>query len=66
VGVAFQIADDLLDRESDEGCSLVRVLGADGARLRAEEHLARALGSRRSGRAAEPLRELAAPRSPGP
>jgi geranylgeranyl diphosphate synthase type II len=60
VGVAFQIADDLLDRESDEDCSLVRVLGADGARLRAEELLARALAEIEDlGERAEPLRELA-------
>ena len=60
VGVAFQIADDLLDQESDEGCSLVRVLGADGARARAEQHLARALGEIEDlGERAEPLRELA-------
>ncbi len=60
VGIAFQIADDLLDRDDGEACSLVRVLGAEAARARAEELLSSALrrveplGSR-----AEPLRELA-------
>jgi geranylgeranyl diphosphate synthase type II len=28
VGIAFQIADDALDADSDEACSLVRVIGA--------------------------------------
>jgi len=60
VGVAFQIADDLLDQGSDEGCSLVRVLGADRARLRAEQLLAGALAEIEDlGERAEPLRELA-------
>jgi geranylgeranyl diphosphate synthase type II len=60
VGVAFQIADDLLDQGSDEGCSLVRVLGADRARLRAEALLAGALAEVEDlGERAEPLRELA-------
>jgi len=60
VGVAFQIADDLLDEDQDEGCSLLPVLGIEGARARAErlEHAAlreiEGLGER-----AEPLRELA-------
>lgn len=36
VGVAFQIADDVLDKDEDGACSLVRVLGEAGARARAE------------------------------
>jgi geranylgeranyl diphosphate synthase type II len=60
VGVAFQIADDLLDAGSDDGCSLVRVLGADAARERGEELLALALREIAPlGGAAEPLRALA-------
>ena len=37
LGVAFQIADDLLDAEDDEPCSSVRALGEEGARTRAAE-----------------------------
>jgi geranylgeranyl diphosphate synthase type II len=60
VGVAFQIADDLLDQGSDEGCSLVRALGAERARLRADDLLAGALAEIEDlGERAEPLRELA-------
>jgi geranylgeranyl diphosphate synthase type II len=60
VGVAFQIADDLLDEGDDTGCSLVRVLGAKAARARAEELLSSALGRLDGlGGEAEPLRELA-------
>jgi geranylgeranyl pyrophosphate synthase len=60
VGVAFQITDDLLDREADEPCSLVRVLGVDGARHRAMELLASALQEIEGlGEPAEPLRDLA-------
>jgi geranylgeranyl pyrophosphate synthase len=60
VGVAFQIADDLLDEGEDDLCSLVRVLGTEGARARADELLARALGRIDDlGERAEPLRELA-------
>jgi len=59
-GIAFQIADDLLDGDADEACSLVRTLGVDGARARAESLLAAALGRlERFGERAEPLRELA-------
>jgi len=43
VGVAFQIADDLLDADRNEACSLVSVMGVDGARERAEVLLANAL-----------------------
>jgi geranylgeranyl diphosphate synthase type II len=60
VGVAFQIADDWLDRDGDEACSLVRVLGADAARARADQLLAEALDAVEGfGTPAEPLRELA-------
>jgi len=60
VGVAFQIADDLLDREEGELCSLVRVLGPEGARARAEELVEGALAQIEDlGERGEPLRELA-------
>jgi geranylgeranyl diphosphate synthase type II len=60
IGVAFQIADDLLDAGDAEACSLVRVLGVPGARARAEELLAQALAELEGlGERAEPLRELA-------
>ena len=60
LGVAFQIADDLLDREDDEPCSSVRVLGEAGARKRAAE-LVEEAEERLSpyGTAADPLRALA-------
>jgi geranylgeranyl pyrophosphate synthase len=59
LGVAFQIADDRLDRDEDEACSLVRAVGADAAQQRAAELLARALAPLEDlGDAAEPLREL--------
>jgi geranylgeranyl diphosphate synthase type II len=60
VGVAFQIADDLLDQDDGEACSLVRVLGPSGAQERAEALLQEALGRVEDlGAGAEPLRELA-------
>lgn len=60
LGLGFQIADDLLDRHHDEVCSMVRVLGADAARSRAEECLDRALALIEDlGRPADALRELA-------
>ena len=60
IGVAFQIADDLLDRGADEGCSLVAQIGEAAARARADELLAEALGALEPfGARAEPLRELA-------
>lgn len=60
VGVAFQIADDLLDWGKEEPCSLARVLGPVGARARAEELLEGALARIEDlGQRAEPLRELA-------
>ena len=60
LGIAFQIADDLLDRDDGEPCSSVRVLGVDGAKERAEALLASALGRIDDlGPAADPLRALA-------
>jgi geranylgeranyl pyrophosphate synthase len=60
LGVAFQIADDLLDAGGDGGASLVARLGPAEARARAEAHLARALSEVEGlGARAEPLRELA-------
>jgi geranylgeranyl diphosphate synthase type II len=68
VGVAFQIADDLLDEgqdtggegSRDAGCSLVPLVGVKRARERAEALLEAALRSIEDlGEPAEPLRELA-------
>jgi geranylgeranyl diphosphate synthase type II len=60
LGLAFQIADDLLDADRSEACSLVRVLGAPAARARAEVLLVDALAELDGiGERAEPLRELA-------
>ncbi len=60
VGVAFQIADDLLDAGADRGCSLVAELGPDVARARGEALLKDALGEIEDlGERAEPLRALA-------
>ncbi len=60
LGVAFQIADDLLDRDDDEPCSSVRVLGEEGARVRAAEIAAEAESCLEPyGAAADPLRALA-------
>jgi geranylgeranyl diphosphate synthase type II len=60
LGAAFQIADDLLDRGTNEACSLVRCLGPGPARARAAARLARALARVEDlGERAEPLRELA-------
>lgn len=59
VGIAFQIADDLLDQGDADACSLVAVLGAPAARERAETLLGEALaGLEDLGEPAEPLREL--------
>jgi geranylgeranyl pyrophosphate synthase len=59
-GAAFQIADDLLDGDRDEACSLVGALGPEAARARAQERLALALAELEElGERAEPLRELA-------
>jgi geranylgeranyl diphosphate synthase type II len=58
-GIAFQITDDLLDTDEDEGTSLVRVIGEPAARERAQalldDALARISGF---GPGAEPLRAL--------
>jgi geranylgeranyl pyrophosphate synthase len=60
IGVAFQIADDLLDRARDGGCSLVPLVGADAARARAASLLHEALELLEPfGGSADPLRELA-------
>ncbi len=60
MGVAFQIADDLLDGSRSETCSLVRVLGRDGAQSRAATLLDEALKALEPlGAAGETLRSLA-------
>jgi len=60
LGIAFQIADDLLDEEEEDHCSLARALGPQGAEARATELLASALGRVEDlGGPAEPLRGLA-------
>ena len=60
VGVAFQIADDLLDEHEDGACSMVRALGREAAGQRAEALLDTALAEIETlGERAEPLRELA-------
>ena len=59
MGLGFQIADDLLDRDEDAGCSLVAVVGVEAARARADELLTTALDELEAfGQRAEPLREL--------
>jgi len=59
-GVAFQIADDLLDADAGELASSVTVSGRGEAKSRAEHLLAEALGELEAlGEPAEPLRELA-------
>jgi geranylgeranyl diphosphate synthase type II len=58
-GVAFQIADDMLDEGEDDPCSLLRAIGVDASRARSEELLEAALGELEDmGERAEPLREL--------
>jgi geranylgeranyl diphosphate synthase type II len=60
IGLAFQIADDLLDAGERGACSLVRALGEAGARARAEALLGAALARIEAlGARAEPLRQLA-------
>jgi geranylgeranyl pyrophosphate synthase len=60
LGVAFQIADDLLDAGDDTGSSLVAAIGAAAARDRAEELLGSALRLLDPfGAPADPLRALA-------
>jgi geranylgeranyl diphosphate synthase type II len=60
VGMAFQIADDVLDADSGESASILRVEGVEDARHHAEALLERALERLEAwGERAEPLRELA-------
>jgi geranylgeranyl diphosphate synthase type II len=60
LGVAFQIADDLLDDGEADPCSLLRVMRPAEARARAEQLLEQALGELEPlGEPAQPLRELA-------
>jgi len=60
VGIAFQIADDLLDEYEDDTCSLAAELGREGARARALELLESAIDRIKDlGEPANPLRELA-------
>ncbi len=60
VGMAFQIADDLLDADSDEAASILRLQGIEDAQAGAEALLDRALTRIDGwGERAEPLRELA-------
>jgi geranylgeranyl diphosphate synthase type II len=60
VGIAFQLADDALDADSDDACSYVRAVGAAGTQARAEALLEAALRALDGfGEPAEPLRALA-------
>jgi len=60
IGVAFQIADDCLDADEDDGCSLVAIEGVEASRARAEALLQAGLaGLEGAGEGAEPLRALA-------
>lgn len=60
VGIGFQIADDVLDADSEEAASILRLQGIDDARHGAEGLLDRALDQIEGwGEAAEPLRALA-------
>ncbi len=60
LGIAFQIADDALDADSDDACSYVRAVGAAAAQARAEALLEAGLRALdRFGEPAEPLRALA-------
>jgi geranylgeranyl pyrophosphate synthase len=52
-GIAFQNTDDLLDADEDDVCSLLRVMGPEKARQRAETLLEEALGEC-AGRGAPP------------
>ncbi len=55
----FQITDDCLDAGEDDPCSLVRAIGVEAARRRAEALLTSALSELDDlGERAEPLREL--------
>jgi geranylgeranyl pyrophosphate synthase len=58
-GIAFQIADDLLDADEDDACSLLRVMSPEKARQRADALLADALGECSGfGASADALRAL--------
>jgi geranylgeranyl diphosphate synthase type II len=60
IGIAFQIADDVLDADKDEAASILRLLGIEDAKAGGEALLARALERIEGwGERAEPLRELA-------
>jgi geranylgeranyl pyrophosphate synthase len=60
VGVAFQIADDVLDAHQNEACSVVSLIGVEAARERAEALLATALKrTERLGEKGTALRALA-------
>jgi len=60
VGLAFQIADDLLDECEDDSCTLLRALGPDAAKARADALLESALARIEGlGERAERLRDLA-------
>ena len=60
VGIGFQIADDVLDADSGEAASILRLQGIDDAKHGAEALLDRALEQIEGwGEAAEPLRALA-------
>ncbi len=60
VGIAFQIADDVLDEGEDDPCSLVTALGVEQARARADGLLETALARLASfSETADPLRALA-------
>lgn len=60
VGIGFQIADDVLDGESGEAASILRLQGVEDARRGAEGLLDRALEAIEGwGERAEPLRALA-------
>jgi hypothetical protein len=61
VGVAFQIADDLLDADSEEAASILRLQGLDDARAGAMGLVERALGQIEGwGERSMPLAELGA------
>ncbi len=58
-GIAFQITDDLLDADEDDPCSLLRVMGPEKARKRAETLLEEALAKLDGfGASADALRAL--------
>ena len=60
IGIAFQIADDVLDAESDEAASILRLQGEGAAKQGAEGLLEQALSRIEGwGERAEPLRALA-------